>query len=104
MKLVRCQAVPIKPEDWGATNAENKANYGGTSAFNLKQPAMQMELLQLCSAADLGKDAKATRCSTRECLVRGSPLATTCTAEKDGWELHGAFVRDRTLKLCRYNS
>ena len=26
--------------------------------------------------------------------VRGSPLAGSCAAETDGWELHGAFVRD----------
>ena len=27
--------------------------------------------------------------------VRGSPLAGSCAAETDGWELHGAYVRDR---------
>ena len=35
------QAEPIK--EWGASNAENKANYGGTSAFNLKKPGMQQD-------------------------------------------------------------
>ena len=36
------QAEPIKT--WGSSNAENKANYGGTSAFNLKKPGMQQDL------------------------------------------------------------
>lgn len=95
------EAEPIK--EWGASNAENKANYGGTSAFNLKKPGMQQELLALCSAPDLGNDAAATRCSTRECLVRGSPLADRCTAETDGWELHGFFVREtETCVTGRY--
>eukprot|EP00435_Cladocopium_sp_Y103_P054863 s86_g18.t1 len=95
------EAEPIK--EWGASNAENKANYGGSSAFNLKQPAMQKELLALCSAPDLGNDAAATRCSTRECLVRGSPLADSCVAETDGWELHGFFVREtETCVTGRY--
>lgn len=32
---------PVK--EWGSTNAENKANYGGASAWNLKKPAMQQD-------------------------------------------------------------
>jgi len=33
---------PVK--EWGSTNAENKANYGGASAWNLKKPAMQQDV------------------------------------------------------------
>ena len=29
---------------WGASNAENEANYGGVSGFNLKKPSMQQDL------------------------------------------------------------
>ena len=31
----------------------------------------------------------------KQLQVRGSPLADRCTAETDGWELHGFFVREQ---------
>ncbi len=36
------QEDPVKT--WGASNAENEANYGGVSGFNLKKPSMQQDL------------------------------------------------------------
>lgn len=91
------------PVTWGATNNENDANYGGVSAINLKKPEQQKELLALCAAPDLGQDAADTRCSTRACLVRGSPLNITCAAQAKAWELHGIYVRDsETCVTGRY--
>ena len=34
----------------------------------------------------------------KQLQVRGSPLADRCTAETDGWELHGFFVRERSRR------
>ena len=34
----------------------------------------------------------------KQLQVRGSPLADRCTAETDGWELHGFFVREQRAR------
>eukprot|EP00931_Biecheleriopsis_adriatica_P042517 TRINITY_DN2423_c0_g1_i3.p1 TRINITY_DN2423_c0_g1~~TRINITY_DN2423_c0_g1_i3.p1 ORF type:complete len:948 (+),score=196.93 TRINITY_DN2423_c0_g1_i3:428-2845(+) len=80
---------PIKT--WGDTDAGNVAEYGGTSSA-LKQTAKQMELLQLCRAPDVGKDSDDTRCDTKECLVLGNPLKTTCEADQTAWRQSGIYI------------
>merc|ERR1719171_1985374 len=57
------------PVEWGTTNQYNEANFDPSAAAKLTTPEGQKEVLQLCRAADLGKDKDATRCDTRDCII-----------------------------------
>ncbi|CAJ1410020.1 unnamed protein product [Effrenium voratum] len=94
---------PIVWANPGQNIDTNRATFGGTSGVDLKKPAHQKELLALCRSPDLGQDGADTRCSSRACLVRGSPLPGSCTPDVAAWEKHGIFMQEsETCVTGRY--
>ena len=94
------------PVTWARDRPDSTLNapkFGGNSASDLANPAKQMELLALCTAVDLGKDTANTRCGTRECLARGSPVAGNCPADTAAWQSAGLYIRaDESCVTSRF--
>jgi len=66
----------------------------------LTTPAGQVELLGLCRAADLGKNAQSTRCDEgRTCLVLGQGTAARCPRNEQQWRERGMYITDDMLCL-----
>ena len=81
----------------------NAPRFGGSSASDLAKPTHQQELLALCKAVDLGQDAADTRCGSRACLARGSPVAGSCPRDNAAWQTDGIYVRaDESCVTSRY--
>ena len=95
-----------EPVTWARDRPDstlNAPNFGGSSAVNLAMPANQLELLALCTAVDAGQDAANTRCGTRECLARGSPVAGSCPRDEEAWQTTGIYVRaEESCVTSRY--
>jgi len=90
-------AFGLDPEEpvakWNTDGAE-QVNYNAAEAAKVTSEAGQLELLGLCRAADLGKDAKDTRCEDRRCLVLGKSSAGRCAESASASKRSGVYVPD----------
>ncbi|CAE7432755.1 Disp1 [Symbiodinium microadriaticum] len=94
------------PVTWARERDDSTLNapkFGGTSAIDLAQPQNQLELLALCTAVDRGQDDADTRCGTRACLAKGSPLPGGCAHDVEAWQTSGLYIRaDESCVTSRY--
>jgi hypothetical protein len=80
-----------QPVQWGSTHDKNLANFDdGAKGISSKQG--QLDLLQLCRGADVGKDGKNTRCDDEACIIKGTTQTGVCERNLEIWRNDGVYV------------
>jgi hypothetical protein len=82
------------PVEWGSKHDKDKAVFDAAAARGISTKQGQLDLLKLCRSADVGKDAKKTRCDEESCIVKGSSNVGLCARNELIWKQYGVYVSD----------
>lgn len=77
----------VEWDDSGGDHVPRYAN--GVGMLTSKEG--QLQLMELCSAADAGKEED-TRCDSRTCLVYGRGITGKCPPKMDVWRSFGVYI------------
>eukprot|EP00927_Polykrikos_kofoidii_P003073 TRINITY_DN11218_c0_g1_i1.p1 TRINITY_DN11218_c0_g1~~TRINITY_DN11218_c0_g1_i1.p1 ORF type:complete len:1167 (-),score=160.03 TRINITY_DN11218_c0_g1_i1:20-3229(-) len=76
-------------DEWGTDSSPNVPRY--TSVDRLKTQDGQLELFNLCRAADGGR-IDDVRCDSRACIISGRGTGGRCSRREDVWRETGVYV------------
>jgi hypothetical protein len=90
-------------EEWASLSktSDMKASFSGGDS-GIESESGQMAVLNLCRSADTGKSGNA-RCSSKDCLVKGSGAAERCARDEQLWKRYGVYATsDSNCATGRY--